>query len=198
MSCATCVFLGSSRSLLSCCKGCSVQIHTVVVTGSSPVAPTIVFWGDKMMAGWFRGNFARVLSGAHGRAQHEQAAGVRKSIDLSCAPRSETPRKPFARCMGWVRWLTKSGDNKGTIRGDTWYIVVSTDVRQHRLISISYMSLLPCHGRGRGFESRRPRHHSDDLTEWWLPYINTSLFSFRFWRSRPHDHQRDDAHDESC
>src|SRR6516162_1704059 len=41
MSCATCVFLGSSRSLISCCKVYSVQIHTVVVTGSSPVAPTI-------------------------------------------------------------------------------------------------------------------------------------------------------------
>ena len=41
MSCATCVFLGSSRSLLSCCKAYPAQIHTVVVTGSSPVAPTI-------------------------------------------------------------------------------------------------------------------------------------------------------------
>ena len=35
------MFLGSSRSLLSGCKAYSVQIHTVVVTGSSPVAPTI-------------------------------------------------------------------------------------------------------------------------------------------------------------
>jgi hypothetical protein len=41
MSCKTCVFLGSSRSLISCFKAFSVQIHTVVVTGSSPVAPTI-------------------------------------------------------------------------------------------------------------------------------------------------------------
>jgi hypothetical protein len=37
-------------------------------------------------------------------------------------------------------------------------LVVSNEVRRHRLISISYISLLPCHGRGRGFESRRPRH----------------------------------------
>jgi hypothetical protein len=36
--------------------------------------------------------------------------------------------------------------------------VVPNDVRRHRLISISYMLLLPCHGRGREFESRRPRH----------------------------------------
>jgi len=41
MSCATSVFLGSSRGLASRCKVYSVQIHTVVVTGSSPVAPTI-------------------------------------------------------------------------------------------------------------------------------------------------------------
>jgi hypothetical protein len=37
------VFLGSSRSLVSRCKAYSGQIHTVVVTGSNPVAPTIVF-----------------------------------------------------------------------------------------------------------------------------------------------------------
>src|SRR5271157_5701423 len=50
------------------------------------------------------------------------------------------------------------GDNKGTISVDKPGLNVSNRVRQHRLISISYMSLLPCHGRGRGFESRRPRH----------------------------------------
>ena len=52
----------------------------------------------------------------------------------------------------------KSGDNKGTIRGDKLYLVVSTDVRRHRLISISYINPWRCHGRGREFESRRPRH----------------------------------------
>ena len=51
-----------------------------------------------------------------------------------------------------------SGDVKGTIRSDARYLVTPNDVRRHRLISISYISLLPCHGRGRGFESRRPRH----------------------------------------
>src|SRR5260370_16790972 len=52
----------------------------------------------------------------------------------------------------------KSGYNKGTIRSDIRYLVVSKDVRRHRLISISYITTLPCHGRGREFESRRPRH----------------------------------------
>src|SRR5208282_4939891 len=52
----------------------------------------------------------------------------------------------------------ESGDVKGTIRNDVRYRAASNNVRRHRLISISYMSLLPCHGRGREFESRRPRH----------------------------------------
>jgi hypothetical protein len=51
-----------------------------------------------------------------------------------------------------------SGDVKGTIPEAVRYHFVSNDVRRHRLISISYISLLPCHGRGREFESRRPRH----------------------------------------
>ena len=52
----------------------------------------------------------------------------------------------------------KSGYNKGTIRSDVWYLVVSTDVRRHRLISSDYIKTLGCRGRGREFESRRPRH----------------------------------------
>src|ERR1700736_7011641 len=43
----------------------------------------------------------------------------------------------------------KSGYNKGTIRSDIRYLVVSKDVRRHRLISISYISRGRCHGRGR-------------------------------------------------
>src|SRR5260221_3036 len=39
----------------------------------------------------------------------------------------------------------KSGYNKGTIRSDTRYLVVSKDVRRHRLISISYISQWRCH-----------------------------------------------------
>ena len=52
-----------------------------------------------------------------------------------------------------ARRQAQSGYNKGTIRSDIRYLVVSKDVRRHRLISIDY-----CHGRGREFESRRPRH----------------------------------------
>jgi hypothetical protein len=54
--------------------------------------------------------------------------------------------------------LRKSGDVKGAIRGDVRHLPTPIDVRRHRLISISYISLLPCQGRGRGFESRRRRH----------------------------------------
>jgi len=37
----------------------------------------------------------------------------------------------------------KSGYNKGTIRSDIRYLVVSKDVRRHRLISIDYITTLP-------------------------------------------------------
>src|SRR6202049_5374495 len=57
---------------------------------------------------------------------------------------------------------TQSGDNKGTIRSDIRSLVVSKDVRRHRLISIDYITTLRCHGRGREFESRRPRHFFSD------------------------------------
>jgi hypothetical protein len=45
------------------------------------------------------------------------------------------------------------------------YLLVSTDVRRHRLISSDYIKMLRCHGRGRGFESRRPRHLFNELQE---------------------------------
>src|SRR6266446_3771411 len=38
----------------------------------------------------------------------------------------------------------RSGYNKGTIRGDLRYLVVSKDVRRHRLISIDYITTLRC------------------------------------------------------
>jgi hypothetical protein len=41
------VFLGSSRGLVSCCNTFSCQIHTVEVTGSNPVAPTMRFLAFK-------------------------------------------------------------------------------------------------------------------------------------------------------
>jgi len=51
--------------------------------------------------------------------------------------------------------LTNSGDVKGTIRSDVRCLPVSTDVRRHRLISISYISLLPCHRTARGYGRER-------------------------------------------
>jgi hypothetical protein len=45
----------------------------------------------------------------------------------------------------------KSGDVKGTIRRDMRLPFVSNVVRRHRLISISYISLLPCHGTARWY-----------------------------------------------
>jgi hypothetical protein len=44
------------------------------------------------------------------------------------------------------RGQTESGYNKGTIRADIRYLVVSKDVRRHRLISSDYIKTLPCHG----------------------------------------------------
>ena len=47
-------------------------------------------------------------------------------------------------------WSFKSGDVKGTIPEAVRYPFVSNDVRRHRLMSISYISLLLCHGTARG------------------------------------------------
>ena len=44
-------------------------------------------------------------------------------------------------------------------------LVVPMSVRRHRLVSIDYITALPCHGRGREFESRRPRHIFKHLHE---------------------------------
>src|SRR6266436_2010675 len=71
----------------------------------------------------------------------------------------------------------KSGYNKGTIRSDIWYLVVSKDVRRHRLISIDYITALPCHGRGREFESRRPRHFLSEHD--WRSQCRSAAFSPR-------------------
>src|SRR5437016_2343567 len=71
---------------------------------------------------------------------------------------SSTGSTEFERLRSDKNRLIQSGYNKGTIRSDNWCLVVSKDVRRHRLISISYISHGRCHGRGREFESRRPRH----------------------------------------
>src|ERR1700687_3732503 len=84
----------------------------------------------------------------------------------------------------------QSGYNKGTIREDIRYLEVSEDVRRHRLISIDYVTTLPCHGRGRGFESRRPRH---SLQKSCTNFDETNLFSsiravFNVERWTSHNH----------
>src|SRR5579864_9204148 len=66
---------------------------------------------------------------------------------------------------------SSSGDVKGTITDAVRYHFVSNDVRRHRLISIGYISLLPCHGRGRGVESRRPRHSFQALAGKRSPFL---------------------------
>src|SRR6266576_6763192 len=78
---------------------------------------------------------------------------------------SSTGSTEFERLRSDKNRLIQSGYNKGTIRSDNWCLVVSKDVRRHRLISISYISHGRCHGRGREFESRRPRHIFNDLQQ---------------------------------
>jgi hypothetical protein len=60
------------------------------------------------------------------------------------------------------RWLQRterngSGYIKGTITV-TQDVLPYQTVPAHRFISMAYSLVLPCHSRGRGFESRRPRH----------------------------------------
>ena len=51
------------------------------------------------------------------------------------------------RCIGVTSAFDASisGDVKGTITDAVRYRFVSNDIRRHRVISISYTSLLPCH-----------------------------------------------------
>lgn len=62
----------------------------------------------------------------------------------------QSKRPPFysAHALLKLFWHKhfNSGDVKGTIPDAVRYHFVSNDVRRHRLISISYISLLPCHG----------------------------------------------------
>jgi hypothetical protein len=71
------------------------------------------------------------------------------ALRLTRSPRS---RSPLMRTVPLIS-STNSGDVKGTIRIDLRYRLTPNDVRRHRLISISYISLLPYYAGGRGFES---------------------------------------------
>ena len=97
------------------------------------------------------------------------SAGWQRPCESLTPPMSSDTRMPSLQMasLGSKEFSNpaKSGYNKGTIRRDFWYLVVSKNVRRHRLISIDYITALPCHGRGREFESRRPRHFFQALTE---------------------------------
>ena len=50
------------------------------------------------------------------------------------------------KCNGSLaKGQAESGYNKGTIRSDIRYLVLSKDVRRHRLISSDYIKTLYCH-----------------------------------------------------
>ncbi len=78
---------------------------------------------------------------------------TRRRAGTGCRTEETSKRPTSSRSR-----TNRTGYNKGTIRSDVRYRKVSKDVRRHRLISSDYIKTLYCHGRGRGFESRRPRH----------------------------------------
>ena len=92
---------------------------------------------------------------------------VTARLRSACRQSNNNPKEQWS--LGWTLGVSsaascspkkspQSGDVKGMITAAVRCHFVPNDVRRHRLISGSYISLLPCHGRGRGFESRRPRH----------------------------------------
>lgn len=63
---------------------------------------------------------------------------------------SSTAPTEFERLRSDRNRLIQSGYDKGTIRSD---LVVSKDVRRHRLMSIDYIRTLRCHGRDRSLKN---------------------------------------------
>ena len=59
----------------------------------------------------------------------------------------------------------KSGYNKGTLRSDIWSLVVSKDVRRHRLISSDYITALPVTAEVASSSLVVPAILSKELTE---------------------------------
>jgi hypothetical protein len=68
----------------------------------------------------------------------------KKSVDRKFIP--VTMRYTISEILKLTGRRSKSGDNKGTITANMRYLVVSKDVRRHRLISSDYITTLPCHG----------------------------------------------------
>src|SRR5205814_1374758 len=78
----------------------------------------------------------------------------------------ETSRRPTI--AGRVD-KARSGYNKGTIRSDMRYLVVSKDVRRHRLISIDYITTLPVTAEAAGSSPVVPAIFSKTFTAWPRP-----------------------------
>jgi hypothetical protein len=74
--------------------------------------------------------------------------------------------KPTGAKIG-KKSLQNFGDVKGTIRNDLQYAFIPGNVRRHRLISVTDLSLLPCHGTAKWYGREREgvggnRKESDD------------------------------------
>ena len=57
----------------------------------------------------------------------------------------------FLKANNSLTTFTNLGTLGGLIRNDLRYHFAPNEVRRHRLISISYISLLPCHGTARSY-----------------------------------------------
>jgi hypothetical protein len=106
------------------------------------------------------------VTGARVKLLDMEYAGKAESLELVVVTSAIPNHENQAQVLIDFRRFN-SGDVKGTIPDAVRYHFVPNDVRRHRLISISYISLLPCHGRGRGFESRRPRQFFQALAGNW-------------------------------
>src|SRR6266446_5362345 len=70
--------------------------------------------------------------------------------------------------------LIQSGYNKGTIRGDIRYLLVSRDVRRHRLISRDYITTLPVTAEVASSSLVVPAIPFKHLRKAWLPGVGTN------------------------
>lgn len=99
-------------------------------------------------------------SGKHGTQEGTVRITRDKSFrcDRRCTLTFSIARRRFF--LGEIFLLTPAL-NLGTLRGRYCLLLTTEDAKlacRHRLSSITYVLLLPCHGRGRGFESRRHWH----------------------------------------
>ena len=83
-------------------------------------------------------------------------------------------RSPCGR--GQQKSVYNSGDVKGTITGTVRHHFVSNDVRRHRLISISYISLLLSRQRPRVRVPSSPPFQIRHLQKWRHPGVGTKRY----------------------